>query len=168
MIVGIDPGKTGALAFVDQDGLLAAVIDMPVVDKVVSAALVAQAIRTWGPSSAAVELVHSMPGQGVASSFGFGRSYGVVLGVLGALDLPVVHVAPTVWKRGYHLGADKEKARRLAIDLWPKDAGLFARVKDDGRAEAALIALWAVRQPWLRRDAHLPDDVIDWVLGGDA
>jgi crossover junction endodeoxyribonuclease RuvC len=35
----------------------------------------------------------------------------------------------------------KDAARGAAIARWPAKAALFARVKDDGRAEAALIAL---------------------------
>jgi hypothetical protein len=37
--------------------------------------------------------------------------------------------------------ASKDAARSEAIRRWPNHAGLFARVKDDGRAEAALIAV---------------------------
>ncbi len=35
----------------------------------------------------------------------------------------------------------KDTARSEAIRRWPDKAGLFARVKDDGRADAALIAV---------------------------
>jgi hypothetical protein len=38
-------------------------------------------------------------------------------------------------------GEAKDKAHSEAIRRWPANAELFARVKDDGRAEAALIAV---------------------------
>ena len=41
----------------------------------------------------------------------------------------------------FNLNADKELSRRLAILTWP-EAGKFNRKKDDGRAEAALLALY--------------------------
>jgi crossover junction endodeoxyribonuclease RuvC len=92
-----------------------------------------------------VELVGARPGEGAVGAFAFGRSRGVVEGVLGALGVPVTFIAPTSWKRavGLPAGRDgaKDAARSEAIRRWPDQAGLFARVKDDGRAEAALIAV---------------------------
>ena len=68
---------------------------------------------------------------------------GVIEGAMAALGLPVAFVTPPVWKRavGIAPGKDgaKDAARSEAIRRWPAHAGLFARVKDDGRAEAALI-----------------------------
>ena len=148
--IGVDPGKTGAIALVDSYGVLITVHDMPLAGGIVSATLVAQ-LEDWhldedglfgGFGPAVIEDVHSMPKQGVASSFGFGRSKGVVEGVFAGAGRPLVYVAPSKWKKDLALSADKDGARRRAIELWPAKAQLFARVKDDGRAEAALIAYW--------------------------
>ena len=81
-----------------------------------------------------------MPKQGVASTWTFAEGYGVVLGVLGALQVPVRLVTPRTWKEAAGLGKDKNASRQRAVELWPHCSLLFARVKDDGRAEAALIA----------------------------
>jgi crossover junction endodeoxyribonuclease RuvC len=63
----------------------------------------------------------------------------------GALCLPGTFLTPPTWKRcvGIPPGKDgaKDAARSEAIRRWPDQAALFARVKDDGRAEAALIAV---------------------------
>jgi hypothetical protein len=139
LILGIDPGASGALAWLD-DGHLLDVVDMPVVDKDVSAALLCRALASVGVDVAVVEQAQSMPRQGVASSFRYGVCYGVILGCLAAHAIPVTHVRPTKWKKAMGLGPDKDKSRRMAIDLWPDRADLFARKKDDGRAEAALLA----------------------------
>lgn len=142
--IGVDPGKTGAIALVDSYGVLLAVHDMPLAGGIVSATLVAQ-LESWIGSEfgvAVIEDVHSMPKQGVASSFGFGRSKGVVEGVFAGAGRPLIYVAPSKWKKDLQLSSDKDGARRRAIELWPAKAQLFARVKDDGRAEAALIAYW--------------------------
>lgn len=85
-----------------------------------------------------------MPKQGVSSSFKFGRSLGLVEGVCDGLGIPVQWVTPNRWKKAMRLGADKEASRQLAIRRWPEQAALFARKKDHGRAEAALIALWSI------------------------
>lgn len=144
MIVSIDPGASGAIAFLDDDGTLIDVVDMPVVEKQVAGSLLRDILTQYGgpPADAIVERVASMPRQGVASTFKFGCAYGTALGVIAALGIPVHHVTPTVWKRAMGVTADKETSRHKAIDRWPHQAGLFARKKDDGRAEAALIGLW--------------------------
>lgn len=143
--IGVDPGKTGAIALVDAGGQLVTVHDMPLAGGIVSPHLLAQ-LEGWQDDTtfgtAVIEDVHSMPKQGVASSFGFGRSKGVAEGVFAGAGRPLVYVAPSVWKKALKLTADKDAARRRAIELWPAKASLFARVKDDGRAEAALIAWW--------------------------
>ncbi len=147
--VGIDPGLSGAVAALDTaTGALLWVEDMPTMPATkgkadVSAPLLADLLRGEIVTLAAVEAVHSMPRQGVASAFRFGQGYGTVIGVLGTLGSPVRYVTPQAWKRDMRVTADKGTARTRAAELWPAHAHLFARVKDDGRAEAALIARWA-------------------------
>jgi len=55
-------------------------------------------------------------------------------------------VPPAKWKRDMQLNASKDGSRAKAIQLWPAQAGEFKRVKDDGRAEACLIAKWGLSQ----------------------
>jgi len=140
MIIGVDPGLSGAIALIAEHGDLVEVHDMPVVDGLVSSALLANLIRGRGVDVAVVEQVSARPGQGVSSMFKFGRSLGVVEGVLSTLGVPVVYVTPGKWKKAMGLSSDKELSRRRAIDRWPDRAASFARKKDDGRAEAALLA----------------------------
>lgn len=139
-ILGIDPGLSGAIAFYfpSRPGMIGAE-DMPIVAGEVNAAEMGRRIAQMRPDIAIVEKVGSMPGQGVASTFRFGTAYGVVLGVLGALAVPVHLVSPGKWKRHFGLSADKEESRARAIRQWPGSPH-FARKKDHGRAEAALLA----------------------------
>ena len=148
LILGCDPGMDGALAFLPADGSTPWVIDMPTstVGKkrhVEPAVLAEKICRYMGDTmTAVVESVHSMPKQGVASSFEFGRGFGALLGVLAALQIPVTMVTPQKWKKAMGLGRDKAGSRALALRLWPALSGELARVKDEGRAEALLIAEW--------------------------
>lgn len=144
-IMGLDPGASGAVAFYypDRPQLISA-YDVPLIDKQINAAALYDLIRKYSPELAVVEIVHSMPKQGVASSFQFGKSYGVALGVIGSLKIPSVHVSPTKWKKYFGLTADKEGSRGLAIWKWP-DSEHFRRKKDNGRAEAALLALYGAQ-----------------------
>lgn len=134
-----------------RDGEVIDIFDMPCLNdgpsgrRAVNAPLLAEIIAKSHASKAYVELVGARPGEGAVGAFAFGRSRGVVEGVLAALGIPVVFIAPASWKRavGLPAGRDgaKDAARSAAIARWPTKAALFARVKDDGRAEAALIAV---------------------------
>lgn len=154
VILGVDPGASGALAWLNPDGTLAAVADMPSVDGTISGALLTQLLDQHPPVSEAwIEQVAAMPGQGVSSTFKFGRSYGAITGVLEARLTPIHYVTPNTWKRaaglttpkGTTVAQRKAVSRRRALDLWPDHADQFARAKDSDRAEAALIA----RHGWL-------------------
>lgn len=149
MIVSIDPGLTGAIAFIDASG--AHVEDMPTMGdgkhRIVDAANLSAMIEVRTPEIAYVERVSAMPGQGVSSMFKFGRSVGVIEGVLGALEIPVVYVTPQSWKKHAGLiGTAKDAARMAAIQRFPRLAEDLKRKKDGGRADALLIGLYGQYQ----------------------
>lgn len=145
--VGIDPGKAGALAVIGRDGALIDVADMPVTVEV-SAALLHELLVEWdrtldGIGTVVVEEVAAFPKNGSVGNFKLGMAFGTVLGA--CTRWPIQRVRPAVWKKALGLSSDKELSRRRAIELWPDMAGQFARKRDDGRAEAALIAHWYQR-----------------------
>lgn len=140
-ILGVDPGISGAIAFYFTEAPdRVAVEDVPIVGGEISSHLLADRLKSLCPSIAVIERVSAMPKQGVSSMFNFGVSFGLVRGVVGALNIPLHYVTPTKWKRHFNLPAEKDAARELAIRLFPACATSFARKKDHGRAEAALIA----------------------------
>ena len=152
-IIGIDPGAAGAVAILEADGSLVQVFDMPAVEVTVagkakrriSPEMLAAELRLYADAAAYIEQVAAMPGQGVASMFAFGEAFGLAKGVLAGLGISVQSVTPGRWKKALQLNAGKDAARAKAAATWPAQAGEFRRVKDDGRAEAALIALWGLR-----------------------
>ena len=148
-IIAFDPGLNGSSAVLSREGLAVA-DDLPTIgegtQRRVDAANLADFIREHGPYRlAVVEQVHAMPGNGTASMFRFGQAYGTILGVLGAVAIPVRFVTPTQWKKAMGLDSSAETSRARAIETWPHHAGLFSRKKDHNRAEAALLALWGLR-----------------------
>lgn len=153
IIIGCDPGKTGALAAIDQDGNLHDTWDMPVVGKVVAAPLLADIFVPLQRVAevCVIEDVHSSPQMGVTSAFSFGRALGALEGVALGANIPVRFVSPRRWKRALGLSPDKELSRRRAIELWPAQSAMFARKMDADRAEAALIAYW-----WLHFGERAP------------
>jgi crossover junction endodeoxyribonuclease RuvC len=151
LVLGVDIGVVGAIAVLSHAGELVSVHDMPVLAdgpagrRSVNAPLLAEIILKCTATAAYVEYVSARPKEGGVGAFAFGRARGVTEGVLAGAGLPVTFLTPQVWKRviGIPPGKDgaKDLARSEAIRRWPAHAGLFARVKDDGRAEAALIAI---------------------------
>jgi Holliday junction resolvasome RuvABC endonuclease subunit len=148
--IGIDPGKTGALALLNPLVKLVVVRDMPTSgDKEdVAEVLVAEVLREWARRIAmsndgihvALEQVATLsPGR--VANFKLGRAYGIVLGAVAMAELPLTLYRPTVWKGQLGLSSDKELSRQRAIRTWPEHADTTFRLKKhEGRAEAALIA----------------------------
>ena len=148
--IGIDPGLSGAVVVL-QDDLPTEWYRMPTmktgsanrVNAAALAAIIRRTIYDDEETRAYVELVSSMPGQGVASMFSFGHSAGVIQGVLGAYRMPVKMVTPQSWKkRAGLIGKDKEASRTLAIQMWPEWRDLDKKGVGQAFADAAFIALF--------------------------
>jgi crossover junction endodeoxyribonuclease RuvC len=149
MIVGIDPGASGALVIMENNQPIEW-MRMPTM-KIgsttrVNAAAIASLLQNYQITKAYVENVHSMPKQGVASSFNFGHSCGVVEGVVAACGIPIHMVTPQTWKkRAGLIGQDKDAARSAAIRLWPQWHALHKKLEGQAMADAALIAIYGDR-----------------------
>jgi len=141
MIAAIDPGMKGAIALLYDDNTLY-IEDMPTLDKEVNAAAVSGIFVEFPPDHVYLEFVNGW-NMGASSAFNFGQGMGVLKGVIATLEIPYTMVPPAQWKKHYHLSRDKDASRAAATRLFPKNAELFKRKKDDGRAEAALLALYA-------------------------
>ena len=154
-ILGLDPGVSGAVAFIHTEAPdRVAVYDMPVADGEVDPHELARLIGIHAPRLAYVERVNAMPGggtrkMGATSAFNFGGAYAAARTVVALSGTPMVPVTPGAWKKAAGLvgGPEgKEQARAMALRLFPECADSFRRKKDHGRAEAALIALHGMRQ----------------------
>lgn len=150
-ILGIDPGLSGAMALYDVDGSLE-IVDMPVLQfktkRQVDEYAVARIIDNWRDRIREVWLEHvgTRPGEGAVGAFSFGRGYGLLRGVCAANFLPIIDVTPATWKGALKVRGDKDESRARASSLFPRHGGSWALKKHDGRAEAALIALYGARQ----------------------
>lgn len=153
-ILGIDPGLSGAFAVFDSKlGAILRLSDTPVHEirgkRHIDPQSLAIILDSWTLDRkldlAIIEEVGAMPRQGVSSTFKFGTCYGVALGLCAALFIPVRTVRPATWKKAMGLTNDKDHARQMASRMFPRDAEKFSRVKDDGRAEAVLLACYGAR-----------------------
>lgn len=145
-VAGFDPGKSGAAAFLEPYAGQLAVFDMPLSrlgkrDQV-DAAQLAGICSLVPLGHAVIEAVHAMPRDGAVQAFSFGRSRGVIEGTVAALEIPTTLVDPAVWKRQMRVTADKDVSRARASQLFPACVLLWTAKSHDGRAEAALLALY--------------------------
>ena len=147
MYLGVDPGFTGAWGLIDHNGKYQSCGDMLNNEKHILSRMV------WAEMSQAVdrqdleiiiESVHSMPGQGVSSSFKFGMAYGSAISIVERFNCPWHMVTPQKWKKALKLDSDKNKSLELARELWP--TAPLSRKKDNGRAEALLMAEFLRRE----------------------
>lgn len=142
---GIDPGKTGAYAIVSDDGTTYEAFDWPG-DEVSAANEIQEIVSNFDIRHCILESVHSMPKQGISSTFAFGTNFGIWRGILAANSIPFSLVRPQQWQKGLiskNDGKDtKERSLTVARRLFP-DAELHLK-KHNGRADALLMA-WCAR-----------------------
>lgn len=149
MIIGIDPGCSGAIVFLHESGEYYSHMLMPTIKdgkqtKVNCAAAVSTIIEVSKYSNithAYIEKVHSMPKQGVATTFTFGHAAGAIEGVIQGMLIPYTMVTPQSWKKSTGLvGLDKDASRSRAIQLYPSLRALDKKGQGQAIADALLIA----------------------------
>lgn len=157
-IVGIDPGITGGIACLEA-GKLTGLVTMPVADGWCSGYDLQDILRLLHPDIVVVEKTQAMPKNGSIASFSLGMNTGIIYGVVETLGYPLTKMRPIDWKRANGLvGKDKKASRALATELWPEWKASFKLVKNDGVAEAALIAR-AYSYLWIKEQNHAASTV---------
>ena len=152
LIIGIDPGISGSICFLDN-GKILDVIEMPIMTdgkknkKQVNGSQVyneiSKRIKQFEKSQIRVVIEHvsAMPGQGVTSMFNFGQSFGILKGICTAMQLPMYFVRPAKWKKYFNLlNSEKDASRTRAIEIFPYFSSQLSRKKDSNKADAILIA----------------------------
>lgn len=163
IVIGADPGMTGAICLLDtkvSDRVL--LWDIPTLEVHVRGAakprktinhhelrdLVKEITSAFKIDHAVLERVRGMGRDGGASAFRFGHTTGSIAQALVGGGIDFDEVTPQVWKK--HFGLLKKTKRdscELAQTFFPKNYDQFTRVtKDDGKAEAALIARYCAHK----------------------
>jgi hypothetical protein len=147
IILAIDPGVTGAIAFyAPERPEMIWVYDMPLVDGRVNALELRVMIERFKPSVALIEQVGPMPRDGVRQAWRFSAAFTTAHVVCSLSGIPIAMVTPKKWKQAMGLRGErdgKEYSRKRVIETFPKCAQYFSRKKDQSRAEAALLAVYA-------------------------
>ena len=155
MIVGIDPGISGAIAFL-SDEVETSVHDLPIMEAAVgkkkrnqiNPAALKVLIATYAtrPAIVYLEKTHAMPDNGSITAYSQGDTNGCIRAVCACMGFPVEMVAPARWKKHFGLmRSDKDASRTKAIQLYP-DAELHLK-KHHNRGEALLIGRYG---EWLQ------------------
>lgn len=112
--------------------------------------VIARDLAALDPVACYFEDTQGLPGQSAPAAHAFGQTCGLMEACMWSVGIPVIMVHPAVWKSGLKCPAGKDGARALASRVLPAGAGLWPLKKHDGRAEAALIALWGSKFGTLR------------------
>ena len=147
MYMGIDPGKAGALALINdkrqiiclegfnRDEYMACMRDAAGLEDMIAACC--------------LEQVGAMPGNGGKSMFSFGENFGWIQGVLDSFNVRYQLIPPKRWKHEFGLDSDKNKSIEVCKHLFPEVSlkrSPGSRKDDDGLAEALLMAEYARRK----------------------
>lgn len=147
--IGIDPGKSGALAYIMPDGLANAVPFDEGQYLFVLRHIAERCEREHIKAVCCLEHVSAMPGQGVTSMFSFGQNFGWIQGLLQAFGISYELVRPQKWKKEFSITGDKNTSIAVCKRLFP-DVSLYpssrCRKESDGLAEALLMAEYARRK----------------------
>lgn len=150
-ICGIDPGKKGGLAIIEDEKVVERIAMPHDEDDNISWEEVANFIAKHSPNLVYIEQVGARPGQGVCSMFSFGKSYGGLFGVCGALKIKVKTVIPRTWQKkllgdGTH---EKEDTIKFVQEKFPEVSLLAtprSKVPHDGMADAIGIGYYGFKE----------------------
>ena len=152
LIIGIDPGISGAICFF-ENGEIKEVIEMPTMADGKKNKRQINGSQTYNEISqrikniskkdifVVIEQVSAMPGQGVTSMFNFGQSFGVLKGICSAMQLSTFFIRPVKWKKYFNLiKSEKDASRTKVIEIFPYISSYLSKKKDSNKADAILIA----------------------------
>lgn len=158
-VLGIDPGLSGGLALLDDAGNLVT-LEIPSMKssgrgRQLNWQLLVDSFDVLGLHEADhcfLEQVNTRPNEARSAAFKFGTVYGGLIGIIAADRIPLTLVTPAKWKKKLSVTAEKDSSRARACQIFPNNASSFARKKDDGVAEAALIAHYGLMELRGRHD----------------
>ena len=152
LFIGIDPGISGSICFL-EDGKILEVVEMPTMTEGKKNKRQVNGSQIYNEISkriyqiekknikVIIEHVSAMPGQGVTSMFNFGQSFGILKGICSAMQLPMYFVRPAKWKKYFNLiNSEKDASRTKAIEIFPYFSSQLSKKKDSNKADAILIA----------------------------
>jgi hypothetical protein len=164
ILLGIDLGLDGGLAFFDGDCVPVHLCNMPIrfdphgkkdiyvieMKKIITEVLQMQSEPFI--TLACLEWVHSFGNERRSSIFSFGRGTGKVQALLELMDIKRIEVLPTKWKDEILFGTDKTKEAAIgySIGRWPQVETVMRKTNKklsyyDGMADALCLGEYAFK-----------------------
>ena len=141
-IIGVDPGKTGAAAYLSPRGVLMGIYAFK---GDITRCREMKAYPSANPATFFIERVTASPNQGVTSAFTFGQWAEAVESAAIHSGSPIHMVRPIVWQNaiGVFSGGDKKKLYDHAIKLYPNE--YKQKIFNQATSDAVLIAYYGWR-----------------------
>lgn len=122
MIIGIDPGKTGAIVALTEAGDVLKHIT-PTIGTVVDLVALIQILRDLNykgrdcadPPYAFIEDVHAIYGSSSGATFDFGFTCGAIQAAVASLCIPYTTVQPKVWQKEVYQGIPEVRKTPVVI-----------------------------------------------------
>lgn len=160
MYCAIDPGLQGAVVCIDENNEIRTKIKIPVIKNSggkteINIKELVRILEAIGKIDVLVlEKVHSMPGQGISSSFSFGKGCGIIEGILTTLKIPYLLITPQAWQKeifeGINRGGESKQASILVAErLFPTadfKATERSKIVDSNITDATCMAVYAKRK----------------------
>ena len=153
IVVGIDPGKSGGLVEIHSKNKKCSLHKCPRTTQGMASLLRTakhSAFIDDLPILVAIEKVHAFPTDARSAAFKFGMNYGMWLGIIGALSVPVIEIAPQTWMKSYAPLPKVKQERKREIKKIATE--IFSEVYSNKNkityavSDAALIALWCLER----------------------
>lgn len=157
--IGIDPGKNGGIAFIDEPHVLVYKLSSSCLIQTLTSASIftpnGYQLRNKTNVKFFIENVQGFPGRSAATAIAQGKSWGELIGILKVFDIVPIIVQPSTWKKEFDLLRPKlaykekklldiQRAKELfpGVNLIPERS----KVEHDGMADALLIAEYGRRK----------------------
>ena len=153
IVAGIDPGLSGAIAFIKDSKVKVyptPTLKMTKSKRTIDEQMVRGYLKKYKVDHVFIEKVGAMPGQGVTSMFNFGMGFGLLKGICAGLQLPYTLITPQAWKKVICAGMPKGKEMSIIAvkRMFPKVSlrpTLRCTTDSDGMADALCIAEYGRR-----------------------
>ena len=146
MLIAIDPGASGGIAYDAEPGIIAAVA-MP--DTVVDLADALRALKLKGATTAFLEEIPKFAVPNGSAMIKLGIRYGEVRGVLAAFCFRVVELPPKVWQKTLGLGTKQTHGSRWKAHLKERAQALYPHLSVTLKTADALLILEAGKRTTL-------------------
>ena len=125
LFIGIDPGKSGAISFLDDESKYTWSLNLDCTDKDMADGVRDALFSQEGGAAdafAAIEKVASSPQMGVKSAFTFGQSFGKLEMILNCFGVKFEYVSPSKWQGDMkcRTKGDKNITKAAAQRLFPE------------------------------------------------